>query len=478
MEGDVNMVVAETPSVSNVMPKSTSKIVGEHLRHLKPFPLEPRDYQWDAMEVMQKKKRILNRFKMGLGKTVVSTYASVGKTLVAAPNYLVEQWYQWLNGVTKGPDKHPPYAPYGRQNIVWCTGNYYQKLDCLREDADFHIINMEMFQTHADELIAMANDYKWQTLIVDESHHYRNHDAQRSKAMVEVACCVEYMYELSGSPIWKEVDDLFMQFRALQPEIFTSYYHFVDQFCIADTTRFGTKVLGVKKDQTPELDKILKVLSVHADYESAKRELPPVITKIVPVEFPKEIMKAYQDMCDTFRMQFMGEDIRFENFSQILRTMRLLTAFPGKLDAVQQIIEDAHDSSQRAVIFSWYRETCEALAKRFKVPAIHGGITDISERRRLALETPIVCATLASLSEGIDLSDARTVIYAEEHYTSGSMEQSLGRIVRERQKANNTDPVLLYYVHVKDTIDEVIHAKVQRRGATIKEILKESLHLY
>lgn len=441
------------------------------------FPLVPRPYQWEALDFMKSKKRVLNRDSMGLGKTLCGAYASVGRTLVVCPNYLTEHWYNWLHGVSKGRDKHEPYAPYGRQRVVWCQGTFWEKAAALEQDADFTIINMEAFASHRDFLKQLANNYKWQTLIVDEAHHFRTHNARRSETMVEVARCAEYVYLLTGSPIWKEVDDLFMLFRALQPEIFTSYYHFVDQFCIADETRYGTRVLGVKKDQTKDLDKLLKIMSIGHSYSDAGRDLPDVIEKVINIQFPDEIMKAYNEMCAGYRMELSKEEIKFENFAQIMRMMRLMTAFPGKLDAAESIIEDIHDSSTKAVIFTWYRETCEDIAKRFGVPAIHGGITDVSERRRIALESPIVCATLASLSEGIDLSDARTVIYLEENYTPGSMEQSLGRVRRDRQGKGNTDPILLYYIHVKNTIDKVIHEKQRSRGVKLREILEETLRL-
>lgn len=438
------------------------------------FPLRPREYQWTAIDFMKSKKRVLNRDSMGLGKTLCGAYASVGPTLIVCPNYLVDHWYNWLGGIPEGRDAHPPYAPYDRQRVVACKGSFWQKDAALCEDADFHVINMEAFASHRDRLKDLANKYKWQTLIVDESHHFRTHNTRRGEALIDVACAVEYVYCLSGTPIWKEVDDLFMQFRALQPEIFTSYYNFVDQFCIADETRYGTRVLGVKQDQTKDLDKLLRIMSIGRSYVDAKRELPEVIEKVIKVDFPDEVLKAYREMCAGYRMELQKEEIKFENYPQIMRMMRLMTAFPGKLDAAENIIEDVHDSEQRAVIFTWYRETCEDIAKRFNVPAIHGGIP-VEERRRLALESPVVCATLASLSEGIDLSDARTVIYLEEHYTPGSMEQSLGRVRRDRQNKGNNDPILLYYVHVRHTVDEIIHDKQKLRGSNMRKILEESL---
>lgn len=408
--------------------------------------------------------------------TLSASYASVGKTLISAPNYLTEHWYEWLGGVKKGANKHKPYAPTDRQNIVWARGDWHHRMDAVESDADFTIVNQEMFQSHGPELVVLAQQGTWDTLILDESQHYRNREAERSKNALEAARCIEYVYELSATPIYREVDDLYMQLRILQPDIFTSYFNFVDKFCIADSSRYGTKVMGVRKSQIPELDAILQLMSIGRDYKTAGRELPQVITEYITVQFPKPLMTAYNQMIDEYRLELGGEDIRFEHFSQIMRAMRLFTAFPGKLEAAQSIIEDNH-RKDKVIVFTWYRDTCQAAARLLGGVAIDGSITSVSERRRLALSSKIVVATIESLSEGIDLSDARAVIYLEENYTPGSMEQSMARVVRERKVGQNTDPVLLYYVHVQDTIDIVIHNTHARRNGTAREVLREALHL-
>jgi superfamily II DNA or RNA helicase len=453
------------------------------------YPLKPYAFQLEGIEFMQKFKRVLNRDKPGLGKTIEGAYASVGETLIVAPNYLTEQWYNWLNGITSGVDAHPPYAPYGRQKILWARGNAYDRVRILNEEADFHIINVEMLGTHSEELMAHAALGKWQTIIFDEAHHLRTHNTKRALTAIEMVRYVEYVFNLTATPIWKEVDDLFMQFRLLQPDVFTSYYGFVDKFCIADNTRFGTKVYGAKKEMRKELQQILDIVSIGRNYETAGRELPPLITKNVVIEFPEKLMRAYQEMISMYRIQLEytnaegDEDIIFDNFSQILRAMRLLTAFPGKYEAAKDIIEDSytqdaslHTTQSKTIVFTWYRDTCEEAAKVLGGVVVHGGLP-AHERRKLALDSnnPIICATIASLSEGIDLSAARTVIFLEEHYTPGSMEQALARVVRERHEQSNDEPVVCYYVHVKDTIDQVIHNRVQSRNSSIREVLKEAL---
>ena len=447
------------------------------------FPLQPRRHQHVEIAAMSRHKKMLNKSRLGLGKTLSAVYASKGRTLVSCPNLLVEQWYKWLNGVPEndpdGEPAHPPFAPLDRQRIVMVRGNYNEKLALVQQPADFTIVNQEMLQTHGKYMRELAEEGTWQTFIIDEAHHMRNHEAKRSYTAAQIAKHCEYVFPLTGTPIWKEVDDLYMLFHMIAPDIFKSYWWFVDNFCIAEDTQYGTKVKGVKKSMLPELEQILEMVSTGHTYEQAGREIPPVIKKYVTVDFPKDLKTIYDNMVLNYRLEFEGlnpkVDIPFSHISQVMRTMRMLTA-PVKYKAVQEIIDELHDTNpaNKIIIFCWYREVAEELARQTGGTVIHGGIPK-AERRGLAMRAKIVCATLATLTEGVDLSAARAIIFVEEHYTPGSLDQSTGRVVRERQDGNNKEPVHMYYVHVRGTIDQVIHRAAQKRGFTIAEVIKEAL---
>jgi hypothetical protein len=58
----------------------------------------------------------------------------------------------------------------------------------------------------------------------------------------------------------------------------------------------------------------------------------------------------------------------------------------------------------------------------------------------------------------------------------------MARVVRDRAALDNgeqapQEPVLVNYIMTRNTIDEVIHARSQQRGATIKEVIREAVGL-
>lgn len=427
--------------------------------------IEPRAYQLEGAAFLTMKKRAMITDAPGLGKTIQAAQAAVGKTLVAAPNYLVGQWGDWLE------------TYYYRDSLSVCTGNRYVKNDAISIGARWTVVNVEMLRTHLDELLKE----KYETVIFDESHHLRNRNAKQSIGAAAIAKSADRVYLLTATPIWREVDDLYMQLHIIHPDIFKSYWAFVDTYCITDASQWGTKILGVRGDKIEELEEILNIVRIGRSYEELGRAIPPLIEKLITIELPPGIRKLYDEMVSGFVAALSAEDrLMFTSYAAIMHSLREITMWPGKIEAIKNCVEEVHDDG-KTIIFTWYRGTAHDIARVFdsNTTAVVTGAFDVDERRRRALDpnNKVVVATISSLGEGIDLSEARTVIFAEEHWPPGATHQALSRIRRERQFKDNTAPVVVYYVHAKDTIDETIHKVSQRRTATIKEVLSEALHL-
>ncbi len=518
--------------------------------------IDKRQYQdVGIIDLWQHKRRML-RDAPGLGKTPQAALASEPPVLVVAPNYLVGQWAEWLN------------VHFPMMRTVAIKGDRFTKESLLDDafgllddpnPAQFTVINTEMLRTHKERLLEYALLDAWTTVIFDESHHLRNRNSERGKTAVELARIIPRVYLLTATPIWKEVDDLYNQFRILQPAMFTSYGQFVNNFCIAESTRYGTRVMGVKRDMVEELDEVMNLLTIGRSYKDAGRELPQVISSDVKIDFDESMRKMYDDVLNNFRVMMTladagmtADDLRdwnkenaqrsttlygiaptpsttedepgyddvlkygynpddfnvdeeaepekamlmFESYSAMMHTLRQITGWYGKIEAVTERIMDAYKYTQgRTVVFTWYRDLAfkitdalNKIADEDKTGSIKhavcltGNITDPERRRQLAMGDKIVVATIPAISEGLDLSWGRQVIFAEEHYAPGSHIQAMARVVRDRAALNADDPardepVLVDYIQTKDTIDEIVHDKSQQRGSTIKEVMREAVGL-
>lgn len=447
-----------------------------------------RPYQLEGIEKMVRFKRFGNRDRPGMGKTMQAAFAAAiagnvsdatsgkgVKTLIVAPSYLTGTWYDWLRGkddksLRRNNGVVIPNVP-GRVRRVFGKREIREK--ALRSNKwDWYIVNQEMMDGYRDLFIELqatkGHPPKWQTIIVDENHHFRNHLANRTKTLEIVGVRAERIYPLSATWLWKEVDDLYMPFRLIAPDEFKSYRSFLDLYCIADETRFGPKVLGVKMEQTPHLKQLLSLMSVGRTYKEVGRSLPEVLDDYIQVEFPPELRQAYDDLCSYWRTEYL--DYHVENFSQFLNATRQMTFFPGKVDSIRDKIEEHAQMGHKQVIFTWFGDHAEETAvqlEKYGAIAVTGKLfPDPEERKKVALDPKhkIICATIASLSEGIDLSMARAVYFLEEHWPPGANDQALSRIQRERIYDDDGAPIMCYYAHVKDTIDTVIHERAMMRA--------------
>lgn len=440
-------------------------------------PLRLRNYQVVGRDFLYDNMRALLTDPPGAGKTAQAAYAAVPPVLIAAPKYLTEQWYDWLTGQDEQSIErnHGEVIPNVIGEVVLVpSGGYsndrFAKTRKIRAGAPWTIVNHEMFRTHKDVLLEMT----YKTVILDESHHFKTHSAKQSKAAVEIAQKADRVYQLTGTPIMREVDDLYNQLRILQPTVFTSYNKFVSHFCVAEYGQFGVNVLGVKKEMIPELEGLLNIVRLGRSYKDIGRELPPVIEKIVKIELPPEVRKIYDQVRNEYRNEWL--ETKFLNYSQVYNHLRQIVTGSFKIEAVTDLLAD---ETRKSVIFSWYRHTAGNIAEALGETdcELVTGADTIVERRQKALGSKHVSATITALSEGIDLSDARTVVFAEENWTPGSNFQAKSRVVRERVGvgADNSDPVVIYYVMCARTIDEVIHARARARSGTIRDLIHDTL---
>jgi superfamily II DNA or RNA helicase len=141
-------------------------------------------------------------------------------------------------------------------------------------------------------------------------------------------------------------------------------------------------------------------------------------------------------------------------------------------------------------VFCEYRDTARHVVEYLntkspdKAIAVTGEIADAEKRRVLAVtggssKARVRVCTMDSITEGIDLSEARTVIWVEETYVKGQRQQCLARIQRARVTAaskTSTAPIVSYSVRYKGTADSVIYDKIRRRiNVSVMDVMREAL---
>lgn len=433
--------------------------------------LVPRTYQAEMSKWMYETRRVINKDWPGLGKTLEAGNATKHfPALIVCRKHAMGQWADFLT------------TQYPHTKVGLCVGTRKQRQAVLDDHQyDWYIINHAMLATYNLPTNIL-------TFIGDEAQAFRNRNSTQARAAFEFVNSktnpVPYVYLLTANPGWKSVDDVWMLINILYPKIVPPYREFVDMFCYTDNAPWGPRVLGVRKSMKAELQSMLRPISWGRTYKDVGRYLPTKIESIVNVPFTSALRKIYADTKQTYRLKLYNEEDGNYHIdlssSALLHTLRRITCNPDKIEAIRQIVED---NQKLTLVGMWYKEHAqlvyEALGGRTAAYLLTGEV-DALERTRIAVraqrEGKHVVATEASLTDSINLQGFRQVIFGEEHYAPGANYQFLSRVVRDRNDDGaDTEPVLVYYVHVPGSIDKIIHRVATRRQGSIKEIIAEAL---
>lgn len=418
----------------------------------------PRKYQIEGIRRLRELKRGICFDLPGLGKTLQASEAAKDykPILVACPTYLTFQWYDFLT------DQYP------EDKIVIAEGPRIQRERILSEPADWYIVNIEMLAARKMRTSKELLVYEWpkdlQTFIIDESHHVRGREASQSKGALELAGDVERVILLTGTPQYKQVDDLFMQLRILDRKSFPSYNGFLGKYCRVSHTGFANKVLGPKNHQ--EIRALLDSYGIGRNYADVKVELPDLIRSNIPVVADPEFMIEYNRV----RTQFVYNERDLNSLMEAMQVMRRMTA-KVKLQQALEILANDSAETPEGIIFTWYKHTAQALASLLGVPCITGDVA-AKDRKPIGKENKLVVATIPSMSEGVDMSHVSNVIFFEGSYVPGQIYQALSRVRRYR---DNPAPVRASFIYVKNTIDELVHNAASQRTADIRKIMKAAI---
>lgn len=431
---------------------------------------ENRDYQWEGTNFLKAIRRGFLTDDPGLGKTVQAIRAAELPCMVVAPRYLTGQWEEAIK------QEHEDAV------IARADGTRSQREEILDQKADWYIINLEMLHSYALPV-------GMRTFINDESHRLRNRRALQSVAAYEFQNKDKdaRIYHLTATPMWKTPDDIWMQARILYPDvdIFKSHKRFVDLFCISINSPFGgPKIVGIKKAMRGPLRDLLRPIMLGRTYKDVGRFLPDVVETTLQLNLPSTYKAIYKQLEDDYSIIY-GEDKQkiLMQATTVLHALRQVTAHAGKFDAIKDVIDD--NPGRPAVIGFWYKDHAREMQKILgdKISVLVTGDLDAVERNRLAMEAQRqgkhIVASQESLKEGINLSKYRLFVFGEEHYVPESNRQFMTRVVRDRNdEGKDTEPVRVFYVHMKGTIDTSIHSVAKKRGAaiaTIRAVLDRTL---
>jgi SNF2 family DNA or RNA helicase len=440
----------------------------------------------------------------GLGKTLQAAMAMTVPAIVTCPGYLVQQWAdffadqypQWkVAAITQGLLRterqalldDPSYDIWVINHEMWAARKepfkggkepqMYYRNGKPNPDYSYEAWHKWYEAKEEHESLSKRKSFHFprvRTLVIDESHHMRNRDASQTVGCSNFADTCDYVFLLTGTPQYKDVRDWWNQLRIMDPLKFRSYRQWEYHYCYARTPT----IYMVNPQRAAALRDEIAPYAMGRTYKDVGLYLPDLIENTVKVNWHPDLRKAYNQLKQSMRIQTDDGNSLAINLASLLHTLRLFTGCPEKIDAVKQIVKDI-PGDKPIILFCWYRDAAELLAEEFALLPSSIKITgEFTQKERLNRasqpDSRVKCVTMAAASEGVDWSDASTVIFFEEDYVPGKLYQALSR-VRRWNKEEREDPVIVYYVHMLNSVDEAVHAAVVERNGDIRKILRRAL---
>jgi len=420
-------------------------------------------HQVDGVRTINKMTSVIVADEMGLGKSLEAlTAAAVDferkwakRVLVICPSFLKWNWAEEIEKLTSFSFSIYHGTPTQRQAI--------------RDefDADILITNYEQIVNDFDHLNAM----EWDIVIVDEAHFIKSRSSKRSKSIR--ALKRSRMFLLTGSPMLNRPDELWALLNACDPQRFSSYWPFVNRFCVMGGWK-SKQIVGAKNKA--ELRDLLREYMIRRLKKDCL-DLPDKQVIPVYVELHPDQRKVYDQMDAELRLEIPGDPDPMEAENVMTKMLRLkqIAATPAtiglpddsyKLDRAMEMIEEFvtdPDDSTPVVVFTQFRPVQRALGARLDAADIPfwtmNGDTPKDKRIEMVNEwassdRPGVIQIMLQMGVGLNLTAANKAIFIDRLYVPKLNEQAEDRI--HRIGADLTKPVQIFNIIAKNTVEERI----------------------
>lgn len=436
-------------------------------------------YQRVGVNFMMKGQRVICADDMGLGKTLESIAAAeeagLQSILIVTLNSVKFSWESEL-------------LKWGSKPIVIVNGDKKKRDKQISGyQGGYMVINYEGCRIHPE-----LADMEWDVVICDEAHKLKNKDTLHTIAIKRIKS--KYAWALTGTPMENAPQELWSILNWLYPHSFSSYWKFVDQYCVVNefTNDQGKDIRVPCGAISPkEMHELLQPCMIRRLKVDVLPDLPEKQYVSIPVEMAATDRKVYKDILQEMIAVLDNDEVvatpnvitQFTRLKQVCVTQHLLgTKRDGvsssKLQALEDLIE-AGINDHKIVVFTTFAEALKIArtnlnGRGWQTAEIHGEITP--EGRQLAVkrfqndpDCRILLVTIQAGGTGLDglqkVSDM--CIFLDKHPNPMKNLQAEDRLMRIGQK----NALSVYSIINKDSIEEYIEYRLLRKETSFNHII-------
>lgn len=442
-----------------------------------------RDYQNEDIQIMLKRKVNGLFYEQRLGKTpttivTIANNPNIKKTLIIAPK---STHINWANEIQVWQGSNTLVIPI--------KGSLTQRTKIYKTPNIQYLIST--YETAAKDFELFP---QFDCIVIDEIHRLRNFKGQKSKKsptftkkILQLSYKIPYKFALTGTPASNKSEDIFPILNFLYPNIFTSFWSFVDFYYILSTeyvvTRNGWEPTQVIKDLKPDgkiyLQEFLNLTCIQRKRKDHMKWIPKVDKKVIKLEMTTQQKKYYDELNTTWECKDLDYDC--PNLLSLTTRLRQITNIENgcKEEYVLSYIEDY--PNEKIIISSFFSSCLANLQQKLKIKGIKTflitGSTSAKERQRIVDEfnntnEPIILlGNVSIIKEGLKLEQAHTFIELDPSLTQADNQQVYDRFIpTTKEVAIKKEKQQIIKLIAKDSIDEYIFACLKLKKSSTEII--------
>ena len=339
----------------------------------------------------------------------------------------------------------------------------------------------------AKHLVGMNAPYD--VLILDEVHFLKTIDSQRTQSIFGaggVARQAHFKWALSGTPVLNRPRELYPMLKTLCPAFAgMSFDRFAQRYCGAFFDGRGINTKGAT-----HLDELAVLLQGFMLRRTALEVFPGRVEPLVhrvPLDLTQEDLKEVNALEDEIGGREMRISSRYEEFSQLGDTSRLLRLLGNAMiPHIVGFVDDLLATVDKVVVFAYHRDVIARLQSQFTdkgyCPCVFvGGMSDWDKMGvvRSFNETPRSRVFIGQRdAAGIGINGLQTVcstcVIAEPPWVPGATDQMIKRLDRMGQ----TDPLVnAYILYARNTLSAVVVQVHDRKDLVVHKLMDKRMSL-
>jgi len=451
--------------------------------------VDPRQYQEKAINFLVKQGKGLVRARTGAGKTImglgVAEQVEYRRCLIVCPRSA--QW-KWANEIADRGISSPETVHVMDKESAQERAEVYESSTVLTK---YVIIRYGQLLRDVDLLVKDKTQFDF--VIFDEAHKLRNHQTKTFKAARKLARKIRRKYFFTATDQSKGPQNLWTVLHLLNPSAYSSYWKFVNRYCVTDEGGYGVDILGVRKSTVSELRTRLRGYVHYIKDDVVKEYVPEVIRQKLPCVPDRKTMKVYRKLEKEMIAELPDGDMLVSSTSVTTQIrLRQLLVCPKLIheglpygSGIDMIGEHAWDNEDaHIVVFCPFTQAFPFLEDRLRAKwkfkhfyTIKGGMNakDIvlqadqwsrHANQREEVGSVLLCSIKAA--ESFDLFTALNGYFLHYEWNFEWNEQAEGRMARGDKPFANA-----HYITHNNTVDtqmlDVLNLNKRITGATFKD---------